>query len=121
MASSQLATSKVLQSLSEILITKDSEPPGQIIGAGLQSKQELLAITIHTVLVLAGFRLIGTGEQGTVASSSAEQPTELPSQWNTESKDSWTFRYVRPDSQNTFLVKCISLFDNLLVTGTTLE
>jgi hypothetical protein len=71
MTSSLVTTSKLLQSLSGILITKDSEPPGQIIGAGLQSKQELLAITIHTVLILAGFRFIGTGEEGELFYSNA--------------------------------------------------
>ncbi|KAI9594231.1 PI31 proteasome regulator N-terminal-domain-containing protein [Syncephalis fuscata] len=112
MASPLLTTTKVLQSLSEILTGGEAGSSGQIVGAGLQSKQELLAITVHTILVLAGFRFIGIGEQ---------EQTTLPTNWNTESKDSWTFRYTRPDTQKTFLVQCLQLFDNLLVNGTTLE
>ncbi|RKP25554.1 hypothetical protein SYNPS1DRAFT_28715 [Syncephalis pseudoplumigaleata] len=123
MALSQPATTKVLQTLADLLVVKASQPPGQIVGAGLRSKQELLAITVHAILVLGGFRFIAAGEQATAAASSpsTEQAASLSSGWNSESTDSWTFQYVRPDTQHTLVVKCVVLFDNLLVTGTTLE
>ncbi|RKP04964.1 PI31 proteasome regulator N-terminal-domain-containing protein [Thamnocephalis sphaerospora] len=93
---------------------------GTVVGSGIRSKQELLAVLVHAVLTAVGFRLTGLGEDGPslVAGTTLGQ---LPAEWNTASHDGWAFRYAHNQSQMTFLVKCVRMFDRLLVHGITLE
>lgn len=98
----------------------------------LRNPFDAVAICLHFAMKKMGFKCLGCGDSNDPsrnvilfdASSShfdyVEDNNLLPNGWNS-SLDSYSFRYKHPQSSMTFLIKCITLGDKLLIHGLALE
>ncbi|XP_069740520.1 proteasome inhibitor PI31 subunit isoform X2 [Narcine bancroftii] len=75
------------------------------------SPQDALVCFVHWELVRAGFKCLGTGDQG----SPDEQKKELlPSGWNAN-QELYTLRYCSDNNQKELLLKAISVDSSLII------
>jgi len=79
------------------------------------SAHDALVLLVHAVLARAGFKLVALGETGALV-----EEKQIPAEWNA-SKEAWALRYRHSRSSLTFVVKALSLGDQLLVHAAALE
>ncbi|EMD95814.1 hypothetical protein COCC4DRAFT_124085 [Bipolaris maydis ATCC 48331] len=95
-------TGNPLSAGSLALFMATSLPKGE--ASQLKNGTEAVALAVHAGMLAVGFRLIGLGEDERIeAHADAEDPKELPAQWNASS--SYAFRYAHAQSAMEFLVK----------------
>lgn len=108
MASNALDPSAILSNISSLL-------PGD---KTLKSPQDALAILLHSVMSILGFRLVGLDD----ASSDVQYDKNiLPSEWSKSSPDSFGFRYRHDQSSLVFFLKLVKLSKRLVIHGIALE
>ncbi|GES66798.1 PI31 proteasome regulator [Aspergillus terreus] len=76
----------------------------------LKTAYEAVALIGHACMVAVGFRLVGLGEEHTIASS---ESLSLPSEWN--SSDTYSFRYAHSQSSMQYLLKISRLGNNAVI------
>lgn len=81
----------------------------------LNNTHEGLVLFIHFIMLGQGFRLVGLSEKDQL-----QDFKELPKEWN-KSQDVYTLKYKHTQSSLTFLIKCVPISSNLIITSVALE
>ncbi|KAL4936439.1 hypothetical protein BDV06DRAFT_205054 [Aspergillus oleicola] len=79
----------------------------------LNTPAEAVALVGHASLVAVGFRLVGLGEDHTIAPTEGSDSPSLPAEWNAESTSS--FRYAHSQSSMQYLLKISRLGNNAVI------
>jgi hypothetical protein len=87
----------------------------------LNSPHAAIAFLLHLFMVQRGFRCVGLSENDPITELPSDANPYLPLDgWN-RSADVFTFKYKHSQSAMTFLLKCVTLGDRLLVHALAIE
>ncbi|OZJ06139.1 hypothetical protein BZG36_01011 [Bifiguratus adelaidae] len=124
-APNPLDPSSVLHVVSNVLPSTSDETDKAAAekGSQLNSPQDALAALCHAIMSSVDFRFVGLGENETVAQvpEASSKATKLPPQWNAHGPESYAFRYKHPQSQLTFLIKCLKMGNRFVVMAMAIE
>lgn len=84
----------------------------------LSTPQDGIAILLHSVMTILGFRLVGLDDS---SSDVQHEKNVLPVVWAKNSPDSFAFRYRHDQSSLVFLLKVVKLSKRLVIHGIALE
>lgn len=101
---------------SAVLATvKDVLPPSQRV---LKTPQDGIAVLLHGVMSILGFRLVGLDDS---SADAQHDKNVLPDNWNAHSPNSFGFRYRHDQSSLVYLLKAVKLSKRLVIHGIALE
>jgi len=104
------------KSIADIL--KLEEVNTDSVRSQIKSGHDAIAFLCHLMMIQHGFRCVGLSEAQ--ESREHDQQYQLPDGWNSSS-DVYSFKYKHKQSSMTYILKCVTLGNKLLINGLTVE